>query len=35
MALEPIGNSVGIEILKEKLNEYWSKYTNGEFKVYK
>jgi len=24
-----------LPLLKEKLNEYWSKYNNGEFKVYK
>ena len=30
-----IGCMFLLPILKEKLNEYWSKYTNGEFKVYK
>jgi len=24
-----------LPLLKEKLNQYWTKYTNGEFKVYK
>ena len=24
-----------LPMLKEKLNEYWTKYNNGEFKVYK
>ncbi len=30
-----IGCMFLLPILKEKLNEYWSKYNNGEFKVYK
>jgi|MDSW01.2.fsa_nt_gb AGCS family alanine or glycine:cation symporter len=30
-----IGCMFLLPVLKEKLNEYWSKYTNGEFKVYK
>ena len=30
-----IGCMFLLPILKEKLNEYWSKHTNGEFKVYK
>jgi len=30
-----IGCMFLLPLLKEKLNEYWSKYTNGEFKVYK
>jgi len=30
-----IGCMFLLPLLKEKLNEYWNKYTNGEFKVYK